>query len=125
VKVPAAPGNRHVGLIYLYSSETLELLAIMADGYLQKMRVAGTTGVGAKYLAREDSRVVGLLGSGGQAETSAWALAAVRPIERIQVFSPSREHRKTFAKKSLPHKALMLFPKKAKRKRSKEQTLSR
>ena len=52
VKVPAAPGDRYVGLVFLYSSETLELLAIMTDGHLQRMRVAGTTGVGAKYLAR-------------------------------------------------------------------------
>jgi ornithine cyclodeaminase/alanine dehydrogenase-like protein (mu-crystallin family) len=99
VKVPAAPGNRYVGLIYLYSSETLELLAIMTDGYLQKMRVGGTTGVGAKYLAREDATVLGLLGSGGQAETAAWAIATVRPIKRIQVFSPTQEHREAFSKK--------------------------
>ncbi|MFB3886777.1 MAG: ornithine cyclodeaminase family protein [Thermodesulfobacteriota bacterium] len=99
VKVPAAPGNRYVGLIYLYSSETLELLAILTDGYLQKMRVGGTTGVGAKYLAREDATVLGLLGSGGQAGTAAWAIATVRPIKRIQVFSPNQEHREAFSKK--------------------------
>ena len=111
VKVPAAPGNRYVGLIYLYSSETLELLAILTDGYLQKMRVAGTTGVGAKYLAREDSEVVGLLGSGGQAETAAWALAAVRPIKCIQVYSPSKEHRETFSKKVASTLGIDVIPK--------------
>jgi ornithine cyclodeaminase/alanine dehydrogenase-like protein (mu-crystallin family) len=88
-----------VGLIYLYSSETLELLAIMTDGYLQKMRVGGTTGVGAKYLAREDATVLGLLGSGGQAMTAAWTIATVRPIKRIQVFSPTQKHREAFSEK--------------------------
>lgn len=111
VKVPAAPGNRYVGLIHLYSSETLELLAIMTDGYLQKMRVAGTTGVGAKYLAREDARVVALLGSGGQAETAAWALAAVRPINCIQVFSPSKEHREAFSRKVASTLGIDVIPK--------------
>ena len=99
VKVPAAPGNRYVGLIFLYSSETLELLAVLTDGQLQRMRVAGTTGVGAKYLARDDCRVVGLLGTGWQAGTAAWALASVRPISTVKVFSPNSEHRKLFAKK--------------------------
>ena len=99
VKVPAAPGKRYVGLVFLYSSETLELLAIITDGHLQRMRVAGSTGVGVKYLARKDSCSAALLGSGWQAETAAWALASVRPITTIKVFSPNPEHRKSFAEK--------------------------
>lgn len=99
VKVPAAPGNRYVGLVYLYSTETLELLAIMNDGHLQRMRVAGTTGVGAKYLAREDAETLALLGSGWQAETAAWALATVRKLRTIRVYSPSSENRQALAKK--------------------------
>jgi alanine dehydrogenase len=99
VKVPAAPGDRYVGLVFLYSSETLELLAIITDGHLQRMRVAGVTGVGAKYLAREDSRTAAVLGSGWQAETVAWALASVRPISTIKVFSPNSDHRESFVEK--------------------------
>jgi len=99
VKVPAAPGNRYVGLVYLYSTETLELLAIMNDGHLQRMRVAGTTGVAAKYLAREDARTLALLGSGWQAETAAWALATVRKLVTIRVCSPNLENRQSLAKK--------------------------
>ena len=98
VKVPAAPGDRYVGLIFLYSSETLELLAIMNDGHLQRMRVAGTTGVGAKHLARADAKTATLLGTGWQAETAAWALAASRKLSKIKVYSPSREHRVAFAR---------------------------
>jgi len=99
VKVPAAPGGRYVGLVFLYSSETLELLLIVTDGHLQRMRVAGSTGVGAKYLARDDSRTAALIGSGWQAETAAWALAAIRPLTTIKVFSPQPEHRASFAKR--------------------------
>ncbi|UCG63918.1 MAG: ornithine cyclodeaminase family protein [Deltaproteobacteria bacterium] len=99
VKVPAAPGTRYVGLVFLYSAETLELLAIITDGHLQRMRVAGSTGVGVKYLAREDSHIAALLGSGWQAEAAAWALASVRPLSTIKVFSPNAEHRKSFAQK--------------------------
>lgn len=99
VKVPVAPGNRYVGLVYLYSTETLELLAIMNDGHLQRMRVAGTTGVAAKYLAKEDARTLALLGSGWQAEAAAWALAAVRKLVTIRVYSPNPENRQSLAKK--------------------------
>ena len=97
VKVPAAPGNRYVGLVFLYSTETLELLAIITDGHLQRMRVAGTTGVAAKHLARADARTVALIGSGWQAEAAAWALASVRSLSDIRVYSPSEDHRTTAA----------------------------
>lgn len=99
VKVPVALGSRYVGLVFLYSSETLELLAIITDGHLQRMRVAGVTGVGAKHLAREDSDTAAVLGSGWQAETAAWALASVRRLSKIKVFSPNLEHRNSIAKK--------------------------
>jgi|Deesub1362A_J573_1020465.scaffolds.fasta_scaffold00735_4 ornithine cyclodeaminase/alanine dehydrogenase-like protein (mu-crystallin family) len=99
VKIPAAPGQRYVGLVFLYSAETLELLAIMSDGHLQRMRVAGTTGLGVKHLSRKDSQQVALMGSGWQAETAAWAITEVRDIEKIQVYSPNKEHREKFCKK--------------------------
>lgn len=99
VKVPRAPAGRYVGLVFLYSTETLELLAILTDGHLQRMRVAGTTGVGAKYLAREDARALALYGSGWQAEAAAWALAAVRPISAVRVYSPTPQNREALAKR--------------------------
>ena len=88
-----------VGLIFLYSAETLELLAIFNDGHLQRMRVAGTTGVGVKHLARQDSRVLALFGSGWQAETAAWAVAAVCDLSTIRVYSPNSEHREAFVRR--------------------------
>src|SRR5256885_16464010 len=43
------------------------------------------------------ARVVGMLGSGGMARMHVEALVAVRKIERLQVFSPTRDHRERFA----------------------------
>ena len=77
------------GLVLLYRVENAELLAIMNDGYVQHVRVAATAGLGMKYLSRQDCRVLGMLGSGGMAHTFAEAAVAVRPIERIQVYSPN------------------------------------
>jgi ornithine cyclodeaminase/alanine dehydrogenase-like protein (mu-crystallin family) len=98
VKVPAAPNARYVGLVLLFSSETGEPLAIMPDGVIQRMRVGATNGLGMKYLAREDARTVGILGSGWQAGAQLMAACAVRGIERIRCFSPSQDHRETFAR---------------------------
>jgi ornithine cyclodeaminase/alanine dehydrogenase-like protein (mu-crystallin family) len=98
VKVPAAPNRRYVGLVLLFSTATGEPLAIYPDSVVQKMRVAATCGLGAKYLARADAREAAILGAGWQADGQAMAIAAVRPIERIRCFSPSRERRETFAR---------------------------
>ena len=97
MKVPAAPGERYVGLVLLFSVETGEPLAIYPDGVVQRMRVAATCGLAAQYLAREDARVVGLLGTGWQAGGQAAAIAAVRPIERIRCYSPDPARRQAFA----------------------------
>jgi ornithine cyclodeaminase/alanine dehydrogenase-like protein (mu-crystallin family) len=42
-KLPSASGERYLGLILLFSTETLELLAVLHDGVIQKLRVGVTT----------------------------------------------------------------------------------
>ena len=98
VKVPAAPGQRYVGLVLLFSSETGEPLAILPDGVMQRMRVGAANGLGVKYLARKKARKVGILGSGWQAGAQAMAVCAVRDIQSIRCFSPQRANREAFAK---------------------------
>lgn len=98
VKIPAAPGGKYLGLILLYSSETGELLSMMNDGFLSRMRVGGTNGLAAKYLARQDAKTVGLFGSGWQAGAQLMALCEVRNIDKIKVYSPNPQNRTAFAK---------------------------
>src|SRR5581483_5722480 len=96
-KVPAANG-RYVGLVVLFSSESGGPLAIMPDGVMQRMRVGAANGLGVKYLARKDARTVGILGCGWQAGSQLMAACAVRKIERIRCFSPTKANREAFAK---------------------------
>src|SRR6516225_9682249 len=96
-KVAAAPNNRYVGLVLLFSVETGEPLAILPDGVMQRMRVGATNGLGIKYLAREDASSVAILGSGWQAGAQLMAACAVRNIEAIRCFSPNADHCKAFA----------------------------
>src|SRR5258707_13824068 len=86
------------GLIFLTSIETGEPLAFINDGVLQHMRVAADGGIGVKYLARKDAEVVGMLGSGGMARSHMQAFTAVRPIRKLQVYSPTRENREAFGR---------------------------
>jgi ornithine cyclodeaminase/alanine dehydrogenase-like protein (mu-crystallin family) len=51
-----------------------------------------------KYLANKDAEVVGILGSGGMARTHMEAFTRVRKIEKLQVFSPTRENRERFGR---------------------------
>jgi len=96
-KVPAAPNNRYVGLVLLFSVETGEPLAILPDGVMQRIRVGAANGLGIRYLARKNARTVGILGSGWQAGAQLTAACAVRDVETIRCFSPNPENRDTFA----------------------------
>jgi len=96
VKIPRAGGNRYVGLVELFSIENGEPLAIFPDGVMQRARVGAASGLGAKFLARSDARMVGLLGSGWQAGTQLTALCEIRKIDEIKVFSPNTDNRNKF-----------------------------
>ena len=85
------------GLVFLFSTRSGEPLAIINDGHLQQMRVGGGAGLGVKYLARQNARTVGMLGSGGMARAYLAAFCAIRTISRVKVYSPTPEHRKRFA----------------------------
>jgi ornithine cyclodeaminase/alanine dehydrogenase-like protein (mu-crystallin family) len=85
------------GLVLLLSTRTGEPLAILNDGVLQHMRVGADSALGAKYAARKDARVLGMLGSGGMARSHVESLLTVRPLERVQVYSPTRAHRDRYA----------------------------
>jgi alanine dehydrogenase len=91
------PGGRYNGAVLLFSTDTGQLLAMVNDGIMQRTRVGATSGVAAKYLAREDAKTLGLLGAGFQAGGQLEAIASVRRLERVMVFSPTAENRRRFA----------------------------
>ncbi len=91
------PGT-YCGLILLISTENAEPLAFINDGALQHMRVGGGAAIGVKYLSREDSHVVGMLGSGGMARTFLEAFTCVRDIYQCKIYSPTEKHREEYAK---------------------------
>src|ERR1051325_1122439 len=96
-KLPLAGKGMFVGLVELFSAETGELLAIMPDGLIQQTRVGVTSALGMKFMARRNSKILGLIGSGGQARAHYRFMTAVLPIEKVKVFSPNAENRRRLA----------------------------
>jgi alanine dehydrogenase len=86
------------GLIQLFSTANGEPLAILNDGFVQHARVAGTACLAAKYLAKKEASILGILGSGGMARSHALGFCAIRPIRKINVYSPTRENRENFTR---------------------------
>lgn len=103
VKVPLAMGNRYVGLVLVFSTSSGELLAIFPDGLMQAIRVGVTNALSAKYLARQDSSVIALYGSGWQAGPALLAMRKVLPIKEVRVFSPTAQNREAFVRKMRAH----------------------
>ena len=86
------------GFVILFSIETAEPLALLHEFELSGMRVGATTAVAVDAIARPDAHTLGLFGTGKQARNALEAIALVRPIERVNVYSPDAEHRSAFAR---------------------------
>jgi alanine dehydrogenase len=84
--------NRERGLPYvhggilLFDGETGIPLAFMDSVEITIQRTAAATAVAAKYLARPDSRVVTICGTGTQGRAQLRFLARVLPIEKVHAF---------------------------------------
>src|SRR3990167_7245163 len=103
------PG-RFCGLILLTSIENGEPLALVNDGYLQHMRVGADSGIGAKFMARKDAEVVGMIGSGGMARSHVEPFLLARQIKKIQVYSPTKENREAYANEISEKYGLEVIP---------------
>jgi alanine dehydrogenase len=99
IKIPAAEGKSYVGLVFLFSSVTGELVAVLQDGILQRYSVGAINAIGAKHLSRPASTVVGLIGAGNQAGPQLEALTHVRQISHVRVHSPRTAEAEAFAER--------------------------
>jgi ornithine cyclodeaminase/alanine dehydrogenase-like protein (mu-crystallin family) len=89
------PVGAHV--VLLFGADTGELLALLKQRVISTYRVAAVAGLAAREMARQDARVVGILGSGGMAHAHVLAYACVRQLQLVKVYSPNAEHREAFA----------------------------
>jgi len=64
-----------------------EILALMEGGALTAVRTGAGAGAATDLLARPDSRILAMIGTGGQAATQIEAVCTVRPIESVRLYS--------------------------------------
>jgi len=92
-----SPSNRNWDFVMLFSLQTGEPLALIADYSLSAIRVGATTGVVHRALAKKNAKVVGIFGSGHQARANLQAITTVRDIESVKVYSSTEVNRVCFA----------------------------
>jgi ornithine cyclodeaminase/alanine dehydrogenase-like protein (mu-crystallin family) len=85
--------------VLLYRSADGTPLATFEANHLGQIRTGAASGVATKFLAREDASVAAIIGSGFQAQTQLEAVAAVRPLKEVRVWSRKPEKRTEFARR--------------------------
>jgi alanine dehydrogenase len=75
-----------MALLILNSPETGAPFAVIGATYLTSMRTGAAGGIAAKYLARPESKIVGMVGAGAQARTQLQALSRFFRIEKVIVY---------------------------------------
>lgn len=83
--------------ITLYDVESGAPLAIIESDYLGQIRTGAASGIATRYLAPAEASVMALFGSGFQAESQLEAIAAVRPLTDVRIYSRTAERREEFA----------------------------
>lgn len=79
----------HGSTILLLDPESGFPQVLVNASYLNGYRTAAADAVAVSYLAREDATVLGVVGAGHQAEQEIRAVAEVRPLSLIKIFTRS------------------------------------
>ena len=75
------------GVMMLIEAATGKPLALMEGAYLTALRTGAATGLATDLLARKDARVAAIFGAGAQARTQLLGVCAVRPLQRVWMWS--------------------------------------
>ena len=88
---------RSILMMILNDIETSAPLAMMSANLLSAYRTGAIPGVGARHLAREDAKVIGLLGPGVMGKTTVASFMAVRPnIDTIKIKGRGKKNLDSF-----------------------------
>lgn len=82
----------------LKDPKTGEICSILDGSYLTQLRTGAVSGAATDLLAREDSNIFALIGTGGQAKSQIEAVLNVREIKEVRVYGRDKEKAEKFAK---------------------------
>ncbi|WP_217354415.1 MULTISPECIES: iminosuccinate reductase BhcD [unclassified Ruegeria] len=88
------PGNaeknltNHQSTVFLFDPDTGQLSALVGGNYLTAVRTAASSAVSIAHLARQDSKVLGMVGAGHQSAFQLRAAAEQRAFEKVVAWNP-------------------------------------
>jgi alanine dehydrogenase len=86
-----------MAIIILVNPKNGAPMAIMGGTWATDMRTGAAGGVAAKYLAKKDAKVVGLVGAGAQARTQLMGLISLyKNLEEVRVWSRTEKTREAY-----------------------------
>jgi alanine dehydrogenase len=90
----------HQALIAVFDAETGTPTAVMDGTHITAVRTGGGSAVATRALAREDARVLTILGAGVQGRSHLDAVGRVRDFQEVRIASRNPEHAHAFAEES-------------------------
>ena len=93
----AKHGNANF-LFWLLDAETAKPLALFEANWLGQIRTGAASGYATDVLARPDASTHGVIGTGFQARSQVEAVAAVRKLNEVRVWSRQAANRERFAR---------------------------
>jgi ornithine cyclodeaminase/alanine dehydrogenase-like protein (mu-crystallin family) len=94
---PARGLDTHQGTVTLFDGATGVPTAILDASAVTAVRTAAVSAVATRTLAREDARVLAILGAGVQGKAHLKALVGVREFDDVRVYSPTEAHARALA----------------------------
>jgi len=94
---PARGLDSHQGTVTLFDGTIGAPRAILDASAVTAVRTAAVSAVATRVLAREDARVLAIIGAGVQGKAHLTALLSVREFEEVRVFAPNQEHARGLA----------------------------
>jgi ornithine cyclodeaminase/alanine dehydrogenase-like protein (mu-crystallin family) len=94
---PARGLDSHQGTVTLFDGTTGVPRAILDASAVTSVRTAAVSAVATRVLARQDARVLAVLGAGVQGRAHLTALLPVRGFDEVRVYAPSAEHARALA----------------------------
>ncbi len=96
-KTYAVVNGKATFTVQVFDTETSQVVGLIEADAMGQIRTGAASGLAAKYLAKPDSKIACVIGSGYQAETQLEAVYNSCHIEKVFVFSRKPENRNRFA----------------------------
>jgi len=88
----------HQALIVLFDERTGQPLALMDGTHITGVRTGATSALAVRILAREDAKILAILGAGVQGKSHLNAITRVRKFDQVRISSRSLSHAKNLAR---------------------------